>query len=525
MTHAQRFGELRSLLHETPTPAAWDSLCALLDPWPLHELTQQALPYAIDHLKGWPDALRICPPQWVASLRDQRPHPALAIIRVLDDPRCFNATLAGLAQHPLPITSLRVRGQVDLQGARELAAWPSLSQLTSLDVASCRITNDGAAALAPRLGPALRHLNLSRCAFGADAFRHVIQSPGAVNLETLRLDGNHAADDGTLQLVELPCLTSLRTLGIGGTQPYHSATPLDPLGISPATLAALTQRGVFDHIERLYLSATPITSAHAAALAQLGTAQRLRMLDLVGCQLTAEGLRALLDGPLGDQLSELRLSANPLAIQGAQLLATRRAPRTSLDLSYLDLTDQGIDALLAAPWIASLRALNISQTGLSAQAARAMFDTPALALQILDMSYAPLGDDGAYWLSRAPGLSAMRTLQLSACQIGLRGLRAIITAPWSRTLESLDLAANPLDSDAVIALARAELPALRALNLEGVSIAPAAAAAIADASWLPALTTLKLDAHRLHDAARDALSLAQSLPKPLRASLIPLTPR
>lgn len=516
MTHQERFGELRSVLHQPPSPAVWDQLCDLLDGWHRADLVQTALPYAQDHLRSWPDALRVCPLAWIDSLRQRKPHPALPLVRVVNDPHAFNATLSGLAEQPLPLTALRARGYIDHQGVQALARWPSLAGLEMLDLSRCRISS-GAVALADGLGPALRQLYLSHCALGDDALQAIVRSPGATKLEVLRLDGNLATDAGVLALAELPCMETLRVLGLGGTDIHRARQTF-----SAAVMAALVERGVFDGLERLNLSATPLSAAHTNALASARPVN-LRALDLSGCQVTTEALGNLLRAPLGAGLRELRLSVNALTSDTGRLLAGLEAPREALDLSYSALGEDGLGDLLAAPWIGQLKTLALANSARTAQVARQLYEHEGLALRELNLSFIPVGDDGAYWISRGSGLAGLTALHLSSCQIGPRGARALASGPSAQTLETLSLSSNPLGEQGLRALAQAAFPALRHLYLEQVELGPRAAEALAAAPWLPQLMTLSIDHHKLSGTARAAL--ADALPARQRLRLLRGEPR
>jgi Ran GTPase-activating protein (RanGAP) involved in mRNA processing and transport len=507
VNHDQRFGELRSLLHSAPSAALWTALCELLHDWPTPQLGQIAVPYALDHLKAWPDALRACPLDWIKG----DPHPALPIARAFDHTTCTDDTLATLARLNPALTSLRARGRITRRGAEALAEWSALPSLRALDLAHTALGDEGATAIVERLGPALRHLLLHQCQIGGAGVLAIVRSPGAANLETLRLDANMAADEGALALAHLPCLPTLRALGLGASSTRSPVTP--------RALHALAERGVFDALTHLHLSGATIASAHASALASARDA-RWRMIDLSGCQLPPEGLRALLDAPVGAHLAELRLSTNPLGEQGALLLAQHDAPREVVDLSHQDLSGVGLRALVGAPWIASLRALGLAGTDLDADDARAIHEADGLDLRTLDMTYTQLGDDGAYWLARAPGLASLRALRMVHCGIGTRGARAIASAAWGDTLETLTLHDNPIDAEALAALASARLPALRHLGLEGIQIDAHGAAALLRAPWLAQLDTLALDTHELSLSALRLLIDEPSLPERLRARLL-----
>lgn len=65
----QPFGSLRSHLHGPHTPHNWSQLCALLEDYPSHDLTEVILPYVNGHLdKHWPDRQRPVPERWFSAM-------------------------------------------------------------------------------------------------------------------------------------------------------------------------------------------------------------------------------------------------------------------------------------------------------------------------------------------------------------------------------------------------------------------------------------------------------------------------
>lgn len=60
------FGELRALLHSSPSPHVWTQLCALLSSAPHHDI-ERHLPYIHSHLQSWPDELRQADASWFTS--------------------------------------------------------------------------------------------------------------------------------------------------------------------------------------------------------------------------------------------------------------------------------------------------------------------------------------------------------------------------------------------------------------------------------------------------------------------------
>ena len=78
------FGELRSVLQRPASDETWLALCEQLGHWPAHTLAMVALPYALEHLARWPDALRCeAPRAWADALLNGQACPQLRCARQL----------------------------------------------------------------------------------------------------------------------------------------------------------------------------------------------------------------------------------------------------------------------------------------------------------------------------------------------------------------------------------------------------------------------------------------------------------
>ena len=74
------FGELRSLCHDPTRP--FDSVCRLLDRWPAGTLEDVAIPYAVEHTRGW--AHRPAPLRWRVRLAREGSEPRLRLCDEID---------------------------------------------------------------------------------------------------------------------------------------------------------------------------------------------------------------------------------------------------------------------------------------------------------------------------------------------------------------------------------------------------------------------------------------------------------
>ena len=81
----EKFGEIRSLLQQPPSEQVWRGLCALVDAsWGDDQFEELLFPYILEHLRRWPDALRVMPPGWWALSDHAKPSVLQKLARVVD---------------------------------------------------------------------------------------------------------------------------------------------------------------------------------------------------------------------------------------------------------------------------------------------------------------------------------------------------------------------------------------------------------------------------------------------------------
>jgi hypothetical protein len=205
----------------------------------------------------------------------------------------------------------------------------------------------------------------------------------------------------------------------------------------------------------------------ADALAESTLPERLTSLALDQATFSPGGLAALTTGSRLSRMRRLRLSNTSLLVHGAELLAA--APLDvliSLDLYGADLDADAIGRLVSSPRLAGLRELELR-------------------------SNRTLGDSGAATLARSSRLPALKSLDLSYCQIGPAGAAALAASPHLAGLRHLRLTQNPLGDEGVCALADSPyLGELRDLELVGVGMSKEGLRALAHARGLGNLRRL-----------------------------------
>ena len=567
-----QFGEIRSLLQRGPGAGRWAALCERVEAWPAPRFERELLPYLLEHTRAWPARLCPAPQRWVDALLAGQGPVYLAMARALDlgRQRPDTAELEHLTRCP----HLRQLGALDLRdneleapaaalmararwprlrwlclrgnhlcdlGARALARSSWIGGLRALDLSGNRVNPAGVASLGQRAcGLTELRLGSNRC--DRDAIEVLGQLP---ELETLDL--THALrEPGAMRGFGqgYPALREL-TLGPGLDDEAmevvgeHARLPaLDQLRLrggwlGPAGIGALERARFASRLRALDLSMNPQLGAGGArALARAAGLAGLRALNLDGCALGPAGAAGLSDAPWLRKLEVLRLRDNALRDEGC--LALLRAPTPALqtlslsnnqlstraavalaqtsqlgqlrelDISYNDIGDVGADHLARAPWMQRLEALHLSGARLGPRGAGALARASAPALERLTLRCHRLGDEGLAALSQASWFAQLRALDLEGCGLGPAAGRTLAQAPLP-ALTELRLAANHLGAPGVAALATAALPALRALDLRANAIGDRGAEALARAPWLRSLRSLRLPHNQLGSRGAEAL--------------------
>lgn len=133
MHHA--FGELRSILHQSPNHETWLTLCEHLNTWPQDELVASALPYALKLIHAWPSHIgRDAPSSWwlepeqhpklilATSLYISRPAPRLDLTTLLSCPHLTN--LDRLVLDGVELTTERASARHEPSSQTIKRAWP-----------------------------------------------------------------------------------------------------------------------------------------------------------------------------------------------------------------------------------------------------------------------------------------------------------------------------------------------------------------------------------------------------------------
>lgn len=330
------FGDIRALLHDTPSEHGWDALTEIAhhlwreDP---AGLRTQILPYIDDHLTRWPDDMRECPRAWVEPMvsgawrphfhmvrslvgwsLDQlgapdRLHPAhlahLAILHVRMGSSDAARRVLGVAWERLREVALDLVGDATIEPLHILLQGPAQSTLTTLSVRGAHtrrlrpmFVTEMATSLAAYAPPALRRLSLRGFPIDPEHIDVLLDARVLDGVEVLNLDLCAIGDEGMRRLFQADHLWALRHLSVSGCE------------IGPVGAEALADSALSEQLQTLVMTRNHAGVDWMRRAGRPGAWRGLRTLMLDGaqgpqaCEVIAqmecwESLRALDVGGIG----------------------------------------------------------------------------------------------------------------------------------------------------------------------------------------------------------------------------------
>jgi len=206
------------------------------------------------------------------------------------------------------------------------------------------------------------------------------------------------------------------------------------------------------------------------------------------------GIAALVTAPQLETLTALELPLAGLTLEGVATLASceRFATLTALELESAPLRADDLRVLASSPMVRRLRHLRLHGNPFGAEGARALVAQAAL-VELLDLEGTDLGASGAAVVFGAAHLPELHRLDVSRCKITDAGMAAAIRKLAPPALRHLVATENELGYATTHALASAPaLDGLLSLDLSKNPLADDAIGALANADRLRSLRTLRL---------------------------------
>lgn len=266
---------------------------------------------------------------------------------------------------------------------------------------------------------------------------------------------------------------------------------------------------------RLYEEMTLRGEALGALLAASPALERVRSLTLHNQGLGDDGLRALAAAAIFPPLEILAIEEEREATwAGYEAVLSRPPLQTSLKKLVVWGGRWGAEGAAAFARLAPLRKLKLLQLadlGLDATAAEALATCDALRrADHLHIGFNPLGDAGVAAL--APATGHLKEVCFGDAGMSVEGLRALIAAEGLARASWLMLWRNPLGDAVAEALASADLPRAREVNLDDCQLTTAGVLALLDAPWFATIKALSVSMNPIDDTLIHALLARGELP-------------
>lgn len=244
------------------------------------------------------------------------------------------------------------------------------------------------------------------------------------------------------------------------------------------------------------LRGVELSSAFFEALSRASLAN-LQELSLVEARMFEDEARALFELPMLAQLHGLDLSWNEISPEGVEALrqAKQLASLRTLRLRSTAMMGEGVAALASAAQLSSLENLDLSENYLSIELMHALDKAVFLTkLFRLDLGMNRLCQGDVLALGNATHLQSLCELDVRDCRLGSAGVSAIGTLSWVSRLRWLGASWNDCGDDGVVGLcASPYLESLEALDLRTNQLSDACLPMFATARFSPVLRNLYLN--------------------------------
>jgi hypothetical protein len=532
-----RFGQLRSILQQTPSTQVWAALCAELALWHSEALEREALPYAASILERWPAEIE----RWQSDGEHHRwledgvltPGSQLANAMMVRSPEQL-AELLGRGYGPGMKTLFIIGACTTKIGAR----YAPLVNVLSLERLVLRMTeaherSDPTKLIEALTQPTLRRLTVHTNGMLGDRCAECIAQNGSLaGVEALDLGGHfipatlysptsQVGPQGLAALASASIWENLHTLALGHCPIGAAGIQLIARRVSPWRALGFVGAGLDDEdvrhlvaspamrgLQRLDLSDNQLTDQAPLALASSPHLSALRVLDLDGNALTTDGAASLVEHPSMPALESLGLRCEQIEgsiVQRADpsILHALRVYRWRIDASLAE--------RLAARWPPALKMPDLDRAELLEGAGLYVARWPQLA-QLTHLTVDGQSTGAGDWqpILSSAHLTGLRSLTLKA-QADDAMVCAVAQNPHLGQLVELTLGSAGITSRGVAALMASPHPAqLRTLSIHG-ELDMAVARCIAQRTGLPGLRELRFGGAHQDVAFVEALCAGEGL--------------
>jgi hypothetical protein len=246
-------------------------------------------------------------------------------------------------------------------------------------------------------------------------------------------------------------------------------------------------------------------------LGHVSSLPNVQSLNLYYNNIDDEGIQALIEGPLVQQLTRIGLHENAMSGQGLSALLGRMEQVIWLAMGKNEVDQTTIDALANSHLPSQLMALHIGGCpSLNFEAVQALAQVPFTQLKKLWAWSSPMGDHGLEELTRSPHLHTIEELYLSNCSLTRSGLSKLLQSNIMDDLRVLNIYYNHYGNEGIQELAECEkLQTVNRLDLYRTGMTFRGFEALARSPYMQNLETLAIGNNYIE---KEGLSLLFSTP-------------
>lgn len=192
-----------------------------------------------------------------------------------------------------------------------------------------------------------------------------------------------------------------------------------------------------------------------------------------------------------------------------------------LQVSHLQSQREAIMGVVArAPTLRHLRRLKVGFGGVASAEMKALADSPHITrLEELTLNCCFIGFHGFKPLCEAENLGHLTRLELRSNQIANGAMKHFAMAPWTRSLQYLDLSENPITGKGVEALNDLDLSQLEELWLQGNRIGSRGLTALSALQHISKIKNLQLRANGIQEQGVEVFARSPAIKNLTRLDL------
>jgi uncharacterized protein (TIGR02996 family) len=357
---------------------------------------------------------------------------------------------AGASWAAAPIEAVSVRWPRERESCQTIAP---IAELRELSITGNLVDPPAVERLADApLLSTLRILSISNASLMAEGFYRLALSPHLKCLRALRLPGNAIGNQGIRALDDATSLTSLEELDLSETDSYGRYGE-DPI-IDATGLEALVGSPCTSRLRSLTLSGNSVGQRGLRALLRSPRAAGLKELVLRDNGLLGQAMEEFETARPELQLDALDLGGNPMGDLGAAHLAKASCLRELKVLKFdvCEMLLAGAWSLARAPFLTSLRRLNLGYNSIRFEGLQALLDAEPQHLHTLVIYCTHIDNDGVSYLAQSPASDTLLIVNLLQNAVTGQAARALAASPHLRNLLVLRMNGNRIDNRAASAL-------------------------------------------------------------------------